>query len=204
MKQSLISVVIVLYAAILNGCNDKEETIKYHGGIYSNNYIACYLDCDEIILQVVENRINVLFDGKDITAVKTPAKFDSLAKANNDVDYNDLIVSPHISINDSISSISIKCDKDIDGAHLAGSELNGLFTFKGETYYTVIQNHYDKNEADRLQMSAKDVTPAKTRVMRHECSLTLDTPPAKNGTYTFDVSIKLSKKTLKNTVTMEF
>ena len=87
---------------------------------------------------------------------------------------------------------------------MAGSELNDLFTFKGKTYYTVIQNHYNQYDADRLQMSAKDVTPAKTRVMCHYFSLTLDKLPAKSGTYTFDVSIKLSKKTLKNTVTMEF
>jgi hypothetical protein len=87
---------------------------------------------------------------------------------------------------------------------LAGSELNDLFTFKGETYFTVIQNHYNKYSADRLQMCAKDVTPAKTRVMCCDCSLTLDTPLAQSGTYTFDVTIKLSKKTLKNTVTMEF
>ncbi|MBO7461322.1 MAG: hypothetical protein J6T96_01865 [Bacteroidales bacterium] len=204
MKQSLIAIIIALIAAIQMSCGDKEEHVKYSGAYFSQNLISCYLDCDEIILQVVENRINVLFDGKDITAVKTPAKFDSLAKVNNDVDYNDLIVSQNISINDSISSICIKCDKDIDANHLAGSELNDLFTFKGETYYTVIKNHYDKYEADSLQMSAKDVTSAKTRVMCHVCSLTLDTPPAKSGTYTFDVTIKLSKKTLTNTVTMEF
>jgi hypothetical protein len=204
MKKTLVFIIIALFAAILNGCGDKDEKTMYSGAFYSQNLIRCYLDCDEIVLEGVENWINVLFDGKDYNAVKTPAKFDSLAKVNNDVDYNNMVVGFNESINDSIFSISIKCDKDIDGAHLAGTELNDLFTFKGKTYYTVIQNHYNKYDADRLQMSAKDVTPAKTRVMCHYFSLTLDKLPAKSGTYTFDVSIKLSKKTLKNTVTMEF
>lgn len=205
MKQTLIAIIIALIAAIQMDCGDnKEAHVEYSGAYFSKNLIGCYLDCDEVILQVVGNRINVLFDGKDITAVKTPAKFDSLAKANNDDGYNDYVVAPNISINDSISSISIKCDKDIDASHLAGVELNDLFTFKGKTCYTVIQNHYDKNEADTLHMSAKDVASANTRVMRHECSLSLDTQPAKSGSYTFEVSIKLSTKTLKNTVVMEF
>ena len=36
------------------------------------------------------------------------------------------------------------------------------------------------------------------------CYLGFNTLPEKSGTYTFEVTIKLSEKTFKNTVTMEF
>ena len=128
MKQILTFIIFALFAMLQISCNDKGGE-GYHGGIYSKNYIACYVDCDSAVLKVFDNRIDIVFDGEIVNSVHNPQKFDSLAKANNDTKYNGLIVGFHDSINDSIFSISIKCDKDIDESHLAGSELNDLFTF---------------------------------------------------------------------------
>ena len=205
MKQILTFFVFALFAISQMSCGD-EEVEGYHGGVYSKNYIACYIDCDSALLKVFDNRIVVVFDGQVINSVHNPQKFDSLASANNDTKFDGLIIGLHESINDSISSISIKCDKDIDEGHLSGSELNDLFTFECKSYYSVLQEqHYDRYESEQMQMKAKDVTASKTRVIANDaCSLTIDTSPAQSGTYTFNVSIQLSQKTLRNTVTMKF
>ncbi len=68
----------------------------------------------------------------------------------------------------------------------------------------IIQQNYNSYEAEKIEIPAKEVNFAKTRIIHPECELVLNQLPEKSGTYTFEVTIKLSEKTLKNTVTMEF
>lgn len=206
MKKLFMFIVIAFFAAFLISCNNNEELGPEDGAAYSKCMIDYYIDCDSIIVTAIENTLKVSFDGNAFTGTKNNHdSFWEIAKSNNDTSYNNKVVHAiHASINDSIYAISIKCDRDIDDSHLAGAELNDLFTFEGRTVYNIIQNNYNRYDPDEIKMCAMDVTPSKTRVIYTECSLTLNNPPSQSGTYTFDVSLTLSKKTLKNTVQMEF
>ena len=103
-----------------------------------------------------------------------------------------------------MSHISIVCDKDINEKYPAGTELNDIFTFKAKSVYNVIQNHYNSNSAEYIEIPANEVSFSKTRIIHPECELRLNKLPSQSGIYTFVVTIKLSTKTLSGTVKMEF
>jgi hypothetical protein len=199
----MLIILSCILATMLISCN-KEYYAGEDGVTWSKNMIAMYIDCNELDLELEGNRIYATIKGDKISKRFNPVKFDSLANANNDTEYTSTILGSNISINDSIYSVSIKCDKDIDETHLAGDELNDLFTFESSTYFTIIQDHYTRREADVIKMKAKDITQVETKVMESYFYLFLDTPPAQSGTYNFEVSIRLSQKTLKNNIAIEF
>jgi hypothetical protein len=201
MEKTLKTIILILVAVAQISCNHKDALED--GATYSKNMIGVYLDCKEFNLRTISNKIEVVFYGDRIHRYNNSDKFYALAEKYHDTEFNRKRVGFNQSINDSISSISIKCDKDIDEDHPAGSELNDLFSFQGKTVYYIIQDHYNRYGFDEIQMKAKDVTPAKTCIMLAGCTLILDNPPVQSGTYTFVVSIELSKQTLKNTIAME-
>ena len=49
-----------------------------------------------------------------------------------------------------------------------------------------------------------DIAAANVKFFDYHFYLVFDKLPTKSGIYTFEVTMKLSKNTLKNTVTMEF
>jgi len=201
MEKILKTIILILVAVTQFSCSHKDALED--GATYSKNMIGTYIDCKELRLETIANKIEVIFEGDIINSSRNSDKFYALAEKYHDTEFNRKRVGFNDSINDSISSISIKCDKDIDEDHPAGSELNNLFTFQGQTAYSVIQDHYNRYGLDQIQMKAKDVTPAKTCVMISSFTLILDNPPVLSDTYTFEVSIELSKQTLKNTIAME-
>ncbi len=202
MKKAVFFVVlsIVLFAA----CGDDDESLE-DGAPNSANMVDYYVDCDNIILTAIGSTIKVRFEGEPLTRGKNSEKFFAVAKSNNDTSYNrKLLPARYASINDSLSKISIVCDKEFNSEYLAGTELSSLFTFRGETVYNIIQNNYSSYSAEHIVIPANAVSFSQTRIIAPEFELVLNTPPAQSGIYTFDVSITLSKKTLTGTVKMEF
>lgn len=201
MKKTILSAALLLCAALQFSCEHYEGE---NGAAYSKYMINCYIECENFSLKSLDQTLKLRFEGKAIN----PGNFDEfypIARANNDTTYNrELVNLRYVSINDSLSHISIVCDKDINPNHPAGTELNDIFTFKAKTVYNIIQQNYNSYEAEKIEIPAKEVNFAKTRIIHPECELVLNQLPEKSGTYTFEVTIKLSEKTLKNTVTMEF
>ncbi len=148
--------------------------------------------------------------------------FDSIARVIGDTTYPSMPQIPysHTTVNDTIVGIDVVCREDYDNAHKAGSSVADIVDFYGSSPYDYIQNGYKDTSPTESFPVVKDyslgitwsvitcnianVADVDMKFLDAQFYLVFDKLPAKSGTYTFDVSVKFSKKTLKNTVTMEF
>ena len=197
----IIAVVATLF--LLSGCKDENTYGSGVGAGFSKYMIDCYVNCDSIAMYWTEGDvIAISFRGDEIDINSDREKFLLIAKGNNDTTYNrELVRYCYTSINDSIFGISVKCNQDIDINHPSGTELNDLFVFKFMSVYDYIQNNYHGNYEELYEMPACDVKPSETRyIIGNYCLLNLTVPLAKEVSYKFDVSVKLSQKTLTNTI----
>ena len=205
MRKYSILLFVIFLVVLQFSCKLKEDELEIGIG-HSKYMIDTYIECDSISILPFDNHLKINFLGNTLWACNKIdfVKFYPIAKANNDTSFNDIITPGcYASINDSLSQINIICDKDIDENHLAGTELNDIFMFKAFSVYNVIQRHYESRKADFIQIPASEVNFSNTRVIFRNCELVLTQLPEKHDTYTFDISIKLSKKTFTNKVEMK-
>ena len=148
--------------------------------------------------------------------------FDSIAKQIGDTCFPHRTEIPFVRtlVNDTIMGIDVVCREDYDNAHRAGSSVADIVDFYGSSPYDYIQNGYKDTSPTESFPVVKDyslgitwrvttsnianIADVKMKFFDHHFYLVFTKLPSQSGTYTFDVSIQLSKKTLRNTVTMEF
>lgn len=147
--------------------------------------------------------------------------FDSIAKLIGDTCfYNSGVPFARSVVNDTIMGIEVVCNEDYDDMHKAGCSVSDIIDFYGSSPYEYIQNGYKEIEPenrpqivfdyglgtiwDVTNCNISDIADAKLKYFEDHFYLVFVKLPAQSGTYTFDVSLQLSQKTLKNTVTMEF
>ena len=161
---------------------------------------------------------------EDYTKLKEENRkvFDSIARVIGDTTYPSMPQIPysHTTVNDTIVGIDVVCREDYDNAHKAGSSVADIVDFYGSSPYDYIQNGYKDTSPTEIFPSVNNyklgitwrvttsnianIADVKMKFFDHHFYLVFTKLPAQSGTYTFDVSIQLSKKTLRNTVTMEF
>ncbi|MBQ5476968.1 MAG: hypothetical protein IIT64_04120, partial [Bacteroidaceae bacterium] len=149
------------------------------------------------------------------------AVFDSIAKRIGDTCFNqESVLLSHCVANDTILGIDVLCNEDFDDTHKAGCSASDIVDFYGSSPYDFIRNGYKGSISGGYTQVMKDyglgidselvmcrianIAAANVTFFDYHFYLVFTTPPTQSGTYTFDVSIKLSKKTLTNTVKMEF
>ncbi len=148
-------------------------------------------------------------------------KFEQFANQYGDTCFNKQVVPySNQAIPDNIVEIDIVCNEDYNAEHKQGSSLSDITDFYCGSFFEYIQNKYKEEKSivtqfmrdNYIGFDAYDVKYCPTTNVNGEniqlfdpyCYLGFNTLPEKSGTYTFEVTIKLSGKTLKNTVTMEF
>ncbi len=147
--------------------------------------------------------------------------FDSIAKHIGDTCFNSSSVPLGRSVvNDTIMDIEVVCNEDFDDMHKAGSSLSDIIDFYGSSPYEYIKNGYKEMKPlirsqivldyglgiiwQVVNCGISDIADVNLKYFQDYFYLVFDELPTQRGTYTFEVSIKLSKKELKNTVTVEF
>ena len=146
------------------------------------------------------------------TQIGSYTYYQELTEKIGDVSYNSnlmfgLAPGGIIAVADTIQSVNITCDKQIDEAHPAGSSLNDIFSIYFEDPYAVIKvgyktptsaNHYSlEGRVDKpkefpyslfgAKLSSVDFS--KKLHMGTRWGLVLDTAPENTGEYIFTVSI---------------
>ena len=201
-QYTLLSITFLLIATLQINC--KKDNAE-DGAAYSKYMIDTYIECNDFTVLSDGPLVKIQFIGNEIFAGNDLKGFHTIARQHNDTTYNrKLVRSRYMSINDSISEISIICDKDISEQYLAETELNSLFTFKAQTVYNIIQNNYNSYTAEQIAIPANKICYSNTRIIFPQCELLLNETPQIKGAYTFDFSIKLSSKTLTKKVTIDF
>ena len=148
--------------------------------------------------------------------------FDSIAKQIGDTCFPHRTEIPFVPtlVNDTIMGIDVVCREDYDNAHRAGCSVSDIVDFYGSSPYEYIQNGYKDTSPAEIFPSVNNyklgitwrvttsnianIADVKMKFFDHHFYLVFTKLPTKSGIYTFEVTMKLSKKTLKNTVTMEF
>ncbi len=148
--------------------------------------------------------------------------FDSIARQVGDTSFPRITGIPFepCLVNDTIMGIDVVCNEDYDDTHKAGCSVADILDFYGSSPYEYIQNGYKDTKPDvRPQIVNEyglgiiwqvttcriaNIPDENLKFFQPSFFLVFDKLPAEGGAYTFDVTMKLSKKTLKNTVTMEF
>ncbi|MBR4267810.1 MAG: hypothetical protein IKQ46_17360 [Bacteroidales bacterium] len=123
-------------------------------------------------------------------------------------------------VNDTIFDIDIVSLNDFDKIHKAGNSVSDIVSFYGSSPYDYVKNGYQSvmskvnpPEVEQYGLSIiwqtisckiTNITDNKLNFLDDNFYIVFDEKPEKNGLYTFEISIKYTHKTLKNTVTMEF
>ena len=190
------------------------EDFVYDGGIGSlpSGYVPKY--DSTAVLPVDQEELAAMVD-------KNFAVFDSISKRIGDTCFNrEGVPFMHSVANDTIMGIDVVCNVDFDETHKAGHSVSDIVDFYGSSPYYYIRNGYQHTQSGGYTQIMKDygmgidselakcrisdIAAANVKFFDSHFFLVFDKLPAKSGSYTFDVSIQLSKKTLRNTVTMEF
>lgn len=194
---------------------------KENPTVYVNNCIVqyAYPFAVEFSIQymggVRENCIGMYFQSTYVNYGDD--MFDALASKYCDTAYNGLLNSGETILVDSISNISIVCNKDFDADYPANTELSGIFSLVFYSLEKYIKSGYSYEypvENDKLgywdlkwetkKITASKISAEESCLMLPSAKLVFDRLPPSSGIYTFEIEIKLSQKTLKNKVTMAF
>lgn len=162
-------------------------------------------------------------DKKELSAMvrDNAKKFLEFANQYGDTCFNGRIVPfSQQAVPDNIVEIDVICNENYNTEHKQGSSLSDITDFYCNSFFGYIQSKYQQEPSKATQFMKdnhisldafgtkncliKDVNGENIQLFAPYCYLGFNTLPEKSGTYTFEVTIKLSEKTLKNTVTMEF
>jgi hypothetical protein len=221
----LILMTICVFAG---GCT---ETTEGYEPSVRKNMIDSYINADSIAIcqSEAQNSPKLMpyayayFIGGDITEQNSPDEFAELAKHINDTIWNGHAIMPrqYQVVNDSIFFIEIITESDYDDAHKTGENVADIVKFYSSSPYNYIQNGYKatQNDIQTQEMKENDIILGQYELITCYCSeiqnvqtkyfepsfdLLFTQKPAKNGTYVFELKLKLSQKTLTAKFTMEF
>ncbi|MBP5682925.1 MAG: hypothetical protein J6X05_06765 [Bacteroidales bacterium] len=190
------------------------EDFVYDGGVGSlpSGYVPKY---DSTAVLPVDQDVLAAMIKKNL------AVFDSISKRIGDTCFNQISVPfMHSVANDTIMGIDVVCNENFNETHKVGSSVADIVDFYGSSPYYYIRNGYRNTQTGGYTKIMKDyglgidselamcritdIAAANVKFFDYHFYLVFDKLPTKSGIYTFEVTMKLSKNTLKNTVTMEF
>ncbi|MBQ3657484.1 MAG: hypothetical protein II956_11655 [Bacteroidales bacterium] len=129
-------------------------------------------------------------------------KFLQFAEQYGDTCFNRRVVPfSQLAVPDNIVEIDVICNEDYNAEHKQGSSLSDITDFYCNSFFGYIQSKYQQEPNNCL---TDNINGENIQLFDPYCFLSFNQLPEKSGTYTFEVTIKLSGKTLKNTVTMNF
>ncbi|MBQ3657485.1 MAG: hypothetical protein II956_11660 [Bacteroidales bacterium] len=213
--------VIVFFAIMQFSCKDDEPL---DGTTFSKSFIQVYRNADSIDIKLESNdtctlpMFIVYFSGEDCS-IGDSVKFNNIAAKNNDISYNkNLVPYSNIVVYDTLTAISVVCSQDFSSKYTHGVNLSEIINFCSFTPYNFIQNGYKYTNLKRqsdiglrydygyepIDCVSSEIHTQQVKCFAPYCYFYFTEHPSISGTYTFEVTIKLSEKTLKNTVTMEF
>lgn len=202
--------------------NSPDDNELREGGdkIKTNHCIESFVFCNNIKLSAdTNNTIAAKLIGTPVE--EGNGEFDLLTQKYGDTSYDGYKGAPgyhRIVIADTISSISIKCDKDFDLNHPVGSELSDIVSIHVYSLYKYVKSGYTQKfpelhhdgifykdymwEYTTAKASQADIT--NTELISPDFYLSFDNTPENKGRYIFTITITMSKKTINQNVAMEF
>lgn len=236
---ALITAAVML--ASLTGCpghgpyNDERISFDFR----SPHYIVRYLHIDDLTLALGNDynfpcimivpttgaeELYVDYDGK-ATQGEALVRFDSIARANNDVQYNQIInctqyigdvptrvYDRYTAEAECLKSIDITANKDWDSVHAAGTSLADCFVFSSMNLYKFIRYGYSYYRTVNYNVLVKDLKPDDLRLTlcagycysRPEYVHLCPTDNPQPGTYPVDITVTMTLtngKTFTRTIT---
>ena len=210
------------------GVRDSVKHYPEDGRIMSDYYIQVFIDPDTIEVWQKEYYglkpyIAVMFDGyqydcKGWGGTEDYAIFKKHSDILGDSLFSGLLIpfSNRIIIGE-LMEINVVTIDDFDEEHKSGSSVSDIITFYGSSPVDYIKNGYKSTKEyskdlpagisyvyDLIKYNASSIGQEKVSYIDYYFFLCFDRLPSSPGTYTFEIEIKLSQKTLKNKVTMEF
>ncbi len=141
-RLALLFLALITFAV---GCTTSEPDGK---GEYYKNYIQDYFIADNLtkigLYDMSERSFSIEFSGEDINYRDT-VRFQPFAEKYNDLSYNKRIATPnaHQVLANELRTISVVSDADYDDLHPAGTPLNDIVHFAGNSFYNYIQSGYN-------------------------------------------------------------
>ena len=198
------------------------------GAVHSDYYIQVFIDPDTIeVWQTdyygLKPSIAVMFDGYGYDSKGSGGTDDyAIFKQHSDILGDSLFSGLLIPFSNRIiigelMEINVLTNDDFDEEHKSGSSVSDIITFYGSSPVDYIKNGYKSTKEystylpegisfkyDLIKCNASKISQENVNYIDYHFSLCFDRLPSSPGSYTFEIEIQLSQKTLKNKVTMEF
>ena len=163
MKTSFYITFVVLLLPLFISCDNPYD---FHHKYFTRSFVMRYVQPDPFILQVgpgINGRksdfIGFYLRGPVIfgeSEGRERAKFDSLARANNDTTYNREVWVSNIDktpmdgpscLSENFSSIEVTTRTDFDAKHPAGTSINDLLEIRYRTYKPFVERGYQGKDS---------------------------------------------------------
>jgi hypothetical protein len=220
------SILFMLLTAMFVLCGCKKETEeRISGAVFSKSLVMLYIHPDEATYMEHNTKggFTFSFDGERLYG-KNP-EFIKLSTQYGDTLFNRYTV-PYVfkAIADSINSVEIICDKDIDANHKAGESLTDIFMLRALSPINSIKNEYKVTNQvddiglyddthhisswyyyDAVEIKANEINAHNTRMFDPMISLKLDdsVKPA-SGEFTFTITFHFTNKDITSNVVAKY
>ena len=207
-----------------------EEVYELEGTARRKNFISSYYDATRIyIAPYSDNRseypvIKVSVGG---TRYATGSdKYDEIAEKFGDTHYYGYNDPTYEAINDTVKAIDITCTEDFDDAHPKGASLSDITSVViSSPHQYLASGYHDEIKLEELESmydffaaysiyfhehyavtydKMQNIVPDDIKLFFPQFYIIFDQLPAKEGTYTFDVSVKFSETLFNRSVDVEF
>jgi hypothetical protein len=204
----------ILAAVIFAGCTDDRESTYF-----SKSFILVFLDPTWMHTDINRGKnawLNIY--GNNVTAYKGGEAYLQLIDKFGDNHYNQMIPvysNPPYSvyrtaISSEILSMDVKCDKDFDPEHPAGTSLNDIVMFRGKSPLEYIESGYDPHPINRdegyspVYKLLSELEPRDMKLLHPSIGIQFMEPPTNKGPYNITFCLNMRDKSISKTFPMEF
>lgn len=214
LSDKIMKILLFLSILLFCACNDgHEEPIT--GSFFEKSFIQRYLVVEKISLDIVDSdgdmlKLALLSEGKHFE--KKSQTFEELSEKYNDLSYNNnLVPYTNNAIANRFVSMSMYSDADFDEKHPAGTLLNDIVSFYGESIYPYIKNNYEGEWYSQTNKKLNELSEEDLVLLRFRGDnpvnmgiLSFDKKPTKAKKHTFTLTIIDNEEALDTSVTFEF
>ena len=145
-------IIVLLLCFLVMGC--KNGTLD--GATFTNHFVQGYCIADHIekigLYRYATRAFYVTFGGELVYDGKRnsddPDKFHELAQKYGDISYNRRVVPfRNNALANELTGISVVSDSDYDESHPAGTQLDDIIYFNGESFYSFVSSGYRGQES---------------------------------------------------------